>query len=342
MPKNAPLNTRQNEAGRLLLVGWEGIDEGEPISLLEEVRPAGFIFFARNFPGSFERLKDQLGRIKEEGRKILKRQILLAIDHEGGSVNRLPLAEAILPSAREAGSLLALGKRELVARMFSRASAFLMDLGFNFNLAPVVDVALEDSFIGGRSFGDGPREVLIAASLFCRCFADSGLLVCGKHFPGLGSATLDPHVELPIISRTIQDLWEIDGLPYRGLIKMGLDAIMTTHAIYRSLDPLLPATYSSKIVDLIKKDYAFKGLVLTDDLEMGALKGIFTLGESASEAVIAGHDLCLVCHKRENVLAAHEGLLKAISDYRITPSRVLKSVKRLNRTLKALEERSNN
>jgi beta-N-acetylhexosaminidase len=324
------------EAGRLLLIGFEGDDASEAASLAEEYRPAGFVFFARNYPGSPTALKALLTEIAQRAFKALKRPPLLALDQEGGTVSRLPLEETALPSAAEMAALARDKGLEALEELSFRAGKALRQLGFNFNLAPVLDVSSEGAYIGTRSFSASPDEVSRCATAFFAGQKRAGLVTCGKHFPGLGQASSDPHSELPVVAADLRAVWDRDLKPFRDLTVRGIPAMMTTHALFRAVDPLLPGTLSPRVVDLLKRDVGFKGLALTDDLEMGAIADTFPPGRAAWEAVVAGHDLALVCRRRENVEEAREGLLKALKDYDITPSRQREARLRLARTLKLI------
>jgi beta-N-acetylhexosaminidase len=330
-------NSVLDDAGRLLMIGWEGNEASEPISLIEKYRPAGLVFFKRNYPGSHDSLKELLYTIKTNALKILGRPILLALDHEGGTVNRLPLEETALPSHRALSEMAKTSGFDKVIELSYKVAVSLKNLGLNFNLAPVLDLQGQKAYIGERSFSSFSEETKEVAKAFFEGHRLAGLLTCGKHFPGLGSSISDPHKDLPVVVRSVKELWEEDGLPYRELINLGLEAVMTTHALFRGVDPILPATFSEKVVTLLKEDYAFKGLVLTDDLEMGALDGIFSKGESAVQSIQAGHDLALICRHEENILSASEALQKAILDGALSQKRLRQALLRLGKVLKTLE-----
>lgn len=325
------------KAGRLLMIGWEGKDPSEAISLLEEFHPTGLVFFKRNYTGSYDSLRTIIRVITGAAEKILGRPIIMALDHEGGRVNRLPLDETFLPSPRELGEIAARdGIRKVIDLSFKAGNA-LKDLGFTLNLAPVLDLSGENAYIGDRSFSSDPDHVARAAGAFWEGQFKAGILTCAKHFPGLGSSLTDPHKELPLIVKPSADLWDEDGKPFRELISFGVNAIMTTHALYRSVDPVLPATFSEKVVSLLKNDYAFKGPVLTDDLEMGALDGIFSPGEAALRAVNAGHDLVLVCRDKLSIRNAFDRLKYAVVNGEITPRRLRESLLRVRKAMRQFE-----
>ena len=325
------------QAGRLLMIGWEGQDPSEAISLVEELHPAGLVFFKRNYPGSYGSLKKILRAITGSAEKILGRPILMALDHEGGAVNRLPLEETMIPSARRLSEIAASEGPGRIMDISYRAAKALRDLGFNFNLAPVLDLGGDGAYIGERSYGRDPDLAARAAGAFWEGHFKAGVMTCGKHFPGLGSSIVDPHADLPVVIKPVQELWDEDGRPFRELISLGVAAVMTTPALYRSVDPHLPATFSQKVTGMLKGEYAFKGPVLTDDLEMGALRGIFPPGEAALRAVNAGHDLALVCQSAENIRSAGERLKRAVVDMEITPTRLREALLRLRKLMRQVE-----
>jgi len=310
--------------GRLLLVGFEGRDMAEVEDLLTTVRPAGLIFFARNYPGdggpaALRRLIDQAKSLWET---LSGRPLLMAIDHEGGPVQRLPAPYTRLPAARacqnlgEAGRLAETGARELAAT------------GFNLNMAPVLDVPDgPEAFIGERGFGDDPDQVTAWAKAVLAAYGRAGILGVGKHFPGLGPARLDPHHELPVITASAERLSQVDLKPYRELLPE-LAAVMTSHALYPALDADRPATLSPTLTGLLKREMDFAGALLTDDLEMGALTSNYDLGEAAVKAIAAGHDLALVCRRRANIEKARQALAEAVRDGSLAENRLADAFRR--------------
>jgi beta-N-acetylhexosaminidase len=317
-------------------VGFEGDDPAEAVGIAREIRPAGYVLFARNCAGTPARVKAMILEIAKEHLRLLKRPAIMAVDQEGGTVLRLRLEGTVLPSAEEMAAAAREGGPGAIEAMAYTAGVALRELGFNMNLAPVLDVAGEGSYIGSRSFSSDPDEVSRCALAFHVGLKRSGLMGCGKHFPGLGQATVDPHSELPVVSSDTMDVWNRDLKPFRALSQDGVMSMMTTHAMFRAVDPLLPGTLSPRVVDLMKSDLGFKGLALTDDLEMAALAGVYPTGRSAPEAVAAGHDLALVCRGRDNIREARDGLVKAIRDYTLTPARIRDARRRLTKALKRI------
>lgn len=312
--------------GRLFIVGFEGTDFAEVEDLVTTVRPAGLIFFKRNFPktGGARALKELIDSTQALAESQLGRRLLMAIDHEGGLVQRLPAPYTRLPAAGEIPFLAS------AAELAGRGARELAATGFNFNLAPVLDVASPSgSFMGSRCFSDDPGQVLAFGRAQLEAFHQAGVLGAGKHFPGLGSAVIDPHHELPTLVSDRRRLMEVDLVPFQGLINpavfgaetlageagespvsaggraggftAGLLAVMTTHAVFPALDLERPATFSEEIVSLLKNEMGFAGALLTDDLEMGAVVKNYPLGEAAVASIGAGHDLALVCRRRDYI-----------------------------------------
>jgi beta-N-acetylhexosaminidase len=348
--KNKPLlvnfsaESPEDAAGRLLVIGWEGRDSGEIRELIDEFRPGGLVFFRRNYPLSQARPFSQRGRnglaprllaplalretlfaIQKYAQNTLGRPLILAIDQEGGQVQRLFRPFFQLPSAREMGML----EVEDVLRLATRVGLELKETGFNLNLAPVLDLDAGDGrYIKSRSFGSDPKEVAAKAGAFMAGLLAGGVLSCGKHFPGLGGAALDPHERIPEID------WSPERLAFpmdvfRVLIAKGLPAVMTSHALYPALDPGAVATFSTKIVGILRREAGFSGLLLSDDLEMGAVTGQSDPGRAAVRAVLAGHDLALVCRRVEAIRAARKALALAIENGQITKGHLLESGARL-------------
>lgn len=341
--------------GRLLIIGFESSDFAEVEDLVTQVRPAGLIFFKRNFPeiDGPRRLRELIDSAQALAESHLGRRLFMAIDHEGGLVQRLPAPYSQLPAAGEikgpaaAAELAGRGARELAAT------------GFNFNLAPVLDVASPlGSFMGARSFGDDPDLVLACARAQLAAFHQAGILGAGKHFPGLGAAVIDPHHELPTLEVDLRRLMEIDLPPFRSLIKAAgsgveptpaggdlasrpspdLLAVMTTHAFFPSLDTEHPATFSEEIVSLLKNEIGFSGALLTDDLEMGAIVKNYPLGEAAVETVRAGHDLALICRRREYVDECRQALGQALRSGRLSEARLAEAHERSGRLARRLDD----
>lgn len=255
---------------------------------LRRIRPASVILFRHNFR-SADQMKELLAAIREEAGP----QVMRAIDHEGGRVVRFPEALPEFPAPRE----MAKARDPKVVRGYAETAAHaLKDWGFDLNLAPVVDVLTPTSHprMHSRCFGDDPALVAEMAQAFIEGMRAGGIKTCAKHFPGVGAAELDPHETRPTVTIPLE-IQKRHIEPFRRMATFGVDAIMTSHITYTCLDPDSPCTLSKKIVDLIRNDFKFKGLILSDDLEMGSIMERHTIEDAVARAKDAGCDILLVC-----------------------------------------------
>jgi beta-N-acetylhexosaminidase len=321
------LKTDEHRAGQLLFVGIEGTRlTGDLRSRLEGVCPGGIILFARNLVDS-----SQVAEFCREISGCLPVPPFLAIDQEGGRVSRLA---GILPPIPDnlalARSREPLRGVEEHARQTGRALSLL---GFNLNFAPVFDLSDETmpNGIGNRSYGEDPDTVTRLARVFLETQDRERVSGCGKHFPGLGGGRVDSHQDLPVIEHDAERLWERDLLPYR-VLRGVTPMVMVGHAYYPALQgpQPRPATLSPEIVTgLLRDRIGYGGVVLTDDLEMGAVDQSRPAGEIVLEALDAGSDLVMYCKSWDRIEAAHAALTKAIRNGRVPASRLEASLTRI-------------
>lgn len=319
-----------SQLGRLFMAGIPGkkLDEST-VGLIEKFGINNFIIFRRNVDNP-EQLQRLCADVKAAclGNKLPPP--LLAIDQEGGTVARLPPPFTQFADARQLA-----GAADPVAAMRNYAvicARELKQVGINMNLAPVLDVcpAGEGLFMEKRSLGAEPRMVGQLACEVITNLQNGGVAACGKHFPGLGAARLDPHMQLPVVSRPAARIREIDLVPFQQAVAAGVAAIMTSHTLYEDLDPTIPATLSKRILtDLLRLEIGFDGLLVTDDLEMGAIENERTVPEAAPQAFAAGADMILICHGHEKVRQAYDSMLSAISTERISLQRCSESLARV-------------
>lgn len=327
-------------SGALLMIGLPGPELDD--STRELIRADGltnFILFRRNVvePGQLKRLCNDLhlACLQQSGRPAL-----IAIDQEGGSVTRLPPPWTQFPDQR----LLA-GAAEPEAALGAYAAvcaAELREAGINFNFAPVLDVAPagEGFFMARRSLGEEAATVARLGGLVIREMQRAGVAACGKHFPGLGSARLDPHQVGFAIAKQCDRLWAEDLPPFQAAIAAGVAAIMTSHTVYPELDPDHPATLSARILnDLLRGDLGYDGLVVTDDLEMGAIENAMTVAAGALAAFQAGADLLLICKEHDKVRETIAGLDAARAAGTVAAERVNEAAARIERVRKHYQPR---
>jgi beta-N-acetylhexosaminidase len=255
---------------------------------------------------------------------------LISIDQEGGTVARLkapfftefPDARALAESGRA---------EELLADYARTCASELLAVGVNMNMAPVLDVSPAGLglFMEQRSLGGEPEEVARLGALVITIMQENGLAACAKHFPGLGGATLDPHEVLPVVDRSLAELRSCDLVPFAAAIRAGVAGVMTSHTVYPQIDPDHPATLSPFILgELLRNELGCDGMVVTDDLEMGAIENEGTVEDAALAALKAGADLLLICHEHPKIIAAYELLSKAVGG-EVSGERVRRSLARI-------------
>jgi beta-N-acetylhexosaminidase len=274
-------------------------------SLLNNIQPAGVILFVRNVVSA-----DQTYKLLRDCQSQVNSPLLRCVDLEGGTVDRLRQAIGPAPSAAD---VFATDNRKLFRKHGRVIGENCRALGFNVDFAPVLDLAFEASrsVMTSRAVSDDPRKVVAYAREFLAGLSEAGLLGCGKHFPGLGEGTLDSHHELPVIERPWKKLWDEDLVPYRTLRRQ-LPFVMVSHAAYTSVTrERTPASLSPKwIADILRKKIGFRGLIASDDLEMGGVLGAAPIEQAAVQHIRAGGDLCLICHQEEFVRRAYAELVR--------------------------------
>lgn len=315
--------------GAKLAVGFPGAEATpEVIAMMRQTRAQSLVAFSRNFTSV-----SQWTRLLHELRAALGFTPLVMVDHEGGRVIRFCAGVTRFPDSLTAGATQGAPDVERQGRIEADE---LRRLGVHVNLAPCVDVLdpASDPIIGNRSYGTDPRRVSELAVARIRGLQEGGVAACAKHFPGLGAVPRDPHHMLP----TIQLDWpamDQRHLPsFAASIDAGVAMVMSSHVCYPGLgEPAdLPATFSPRLIrERLRKQMRFDGLILTDDLEMGALSAFGGMGELAVRATEAGHDLLLICSKLQAAQEAAEGLRQAYQTGRLSRAELEASATRLSK-----------
>lgn len=264
----------------------------EETRLFSDLQPTGYILFTRNIesPEQTRALTDHLRTLSDD-------EPLIAIDQEGGRVTR---TSAIAPAAPSAAEFAAHNQPSLIAEAGALTADLLRLLGVNWNFAPVLDLDHHPGLANSlrtRTWGRDPQRVIDRAGMWNRWMRKRGLKSCAKHFPACGRATSDPHHDLPVSKATLSELLKEDVIPYTALMPE-LDAVMLAHVLFKAIDPDLPASLSPRIVrDFLRGQLGFdRHLVLTDDLDMGAIADRFPDNTDVTAALEAGNDLALICH----------------------------------------------
>ena len=302
-------------AGQVLVVGFGGTQPPKELCAQATAgRLGGFILFRRNIvdvPALSDLNRQLLAAFPAEA------PALLCVDQEGGRVWRVPEPVVRVPSMRE---LAGHHDLELTQRTAFELSTQLRTLGFNLNMAPVLDVDTnpDNPIIGDRSFGSTPEVVIAHGRAMLQGMAQAGLAACGKHFPGHGDTEVDSHLGLPRVRHPQQRIEAVELSPFAALAKE-LPSIMTAHIVFDALDPQRPATLSPAIAtQLLRHTLGFEGVLISDDLEMRAISDHYGIEDAACQAIAAGCDALLICSKPELAAQAYEALVhhaEANSDF---------------------------
>ena len=329
----------EQKIGQLLYIGLPGPEYSEEArSLVEHIMPGGVIIFGRNVDAP-----EQLRSLLDSVRESVPIEPLFGIDQEGGLVDRLRRICTPMPAARtirQHGDLAA-------ARALGRITGEVLRLlGFNMNFAPVLSIMTDDrdllsNGLYSRSFGRSPGEVLGYTMVYLRGLQRAGCLGCAKHFPGIGAGEVDTHQEMAVIDLSHDDLIAQDLAPYIELFQREdsiVKAVMVSHGGFPNIDihrgkaggRLVPASINYEIVTrLLREELGFGGLVLTDDLEMGAIAKHCEIEEAALRAVQAGEDMLLICARPDLIRRGYETILQAARDGVLTEERIHLSLQRI-------------
>jgi beta-N-acetylhexosaminidase len=311
--------------GQLLVIGFDGTEMSAQIaSLLTRIQPGGVILFARNIQNA-----QQTHRLLKECQSSVREPLFACVDLEGGRVDRFRNVTGPTPSAAE---VFASGTPKLFRQHGVLIGKTCRALGFNVDCAPVLDLAFEASrnVMSSRAFSTDPEAVVRYAREFLAGLHSAGVIGAGKHFPGLGEGNLDSHHDLPVIEKSLKKLWEEDLIPYR-LMKRELPIVLVNHASYPAVTGnKLPASLSKKwITDILRGRIGYRGLIASDDLEMGGVLKAAPIDRAAVEFVRAGGDLCLICHEEDNIQRAFETMVREAERDSKFRRRVLESAKRV-------------
>ena len=332
----------EQQVGQFFFIGIPGTElDSDTVELIREVQPGGVIIFGRNVAAP-EQLRSLLDGIRE----LVPTVPIFGIDQEGGLVDRLRKIFTPMPSARtirQHGDLAA-------ARALGRITGeVLRMLGFSMNFAPVMSIMSDDrdllsNGLYSRSFGRSPGEVLGYSTVYMRGLQGTGCLGCLKHFPGIGAGEVDSHEEMPIVKLSHDDLIGQDLAPYIELFQRRDDrvrCVMVSHGGFPNINIknettgglLVPASLNYAIVtELLREELGYQHLVVTDDLEMGAIARHWEIGDAVVRAFLAGEDMLLICASPEKIRAGYRSLLAAAQDGRIRKDRLRASLKRIAAT----------
>lgn len=316
--------TDSQKIGQLMMIGIFGTSLNvDSRYMLTEFPNGNVILFDRNME-----TPEQVKQLNADIQKTVKQSTgvpaFIGVDQEGGQVARMKTYMPPMPAAAVLGQ-----QSPAVAANWARQTGHILkDIGFNTNFAPVVD--LDGAY--QRSYGSTPEEVVPFAKAVIDAYKETGIFTSLKHFPGIGKVKTDPHVEGDVVNISQADLDVQDGKPYKDLIPQIDDTtfIMVSNVTFPGLDPNVPACLSKIIMtDVLRHDYGYQGLILTDDMEMGAMAKHYAFSEMGVKAIQVGADIVLVCQDYGHEQEVYNGLLKAYRNGDLDKAMVDEKVRRI-------------
>ena len=318
-------------AGQRLMAGFDGTELNAELKfLINALKLGGIILFSRNLidPGQ---IKDLCFSMQSYARSCGQPPLFIAIDQEGGRVARLRE-----PFTQFPGNSKMKGPEDAVYFAKTTAKEFL-EVGINMNLAPVLDVAPEgiNSIMAGRAFGPDPGWVSEQGKVVIEHLQAENIMAVAKHFPGIGRTVVDSHFELPDLDIDVDAMQGFDLFPFKTAISHDVAGIMLSHIRYIGIDPDWPASLSKTIADdLLRKQMGYDGVVMTDDLDMGAIKKHYDLKTAIQQILSADIDMPLICHAGPNIENAFKEILDVQRRSQTMKAKGMKSLKRIMRLKK--------
>ncbi|MGO8949875.1 MAG: glycoside hydrolase family 3 N-terminal domain-containing protein [Ktedonobacterales bacterium] len=316
--------TLNQELGQLIIAAFSGTDFGENATMVEQQGVGGMLLYTANMTS-----EAQTTNLIATSQAHSSIPMLVLTDEEGGYVDRLEQFYGFRPSATQIGEM---GSTTFAQQQGALAGKDMAALGFNADFAPDVDVQL----VAGpdqisRTFGSTPQAVTQMAGAYMTGMQSAGVAVCLKHFPGLGAATTDAHLSLPVINRSLSQIESVELAPYQSLIATGqVQMIMTTDLLMPALDPTLPAELSPAIITgVLRQQLGYNGVVVTDALYMDGITKKWSEDQAAVMAIEAGDDMLVGPFDAYEVSAMEGAIEAAISDGQITKARIDESVRRI-------------
>jgi beta-N-acetylhexosaminidase len=325
---NITLFTPEQSAGQHLMVGFDGTELNAELKfLISTLKVGGIILFTRNLvdPGQ---IKNLCISMQSYARSCGQPPLLISIDQEGGKVARLKE-----PFTQFPGNPKMKGPEDAI--FFAKTTAKeLLEVGINMNLVPVLDVAPEgiNSVMADRAFGHDPSWVSEQGKVVIEHLQAENIMAVAKHFPGIGRTVLDSHFELPDLDIDVDAMIGFDLFPFKTAIENGVSGIMLSHIRYTGIDPEWPASLSKTIADdLLRKKMGYEGVVMTDDLDMGAIKKHYDLKTAIQQILSADIDMPLICHAGPDIENAFKEILDLQGRSQTMKAKGMKSLERIMR-----------
>ncbi len=291
------MNDHAFAAGQKIMAGFDGTFLNDDLRfLIKDIKIGGIILFSRNIE-SPEQIRELTASARAFAKECGQPGLFIAIEQEGGKVARLKPPFTVFDGAPYI-------KTRQDAENFANITAKeLLSVGINMNMAPVLDVAPKDmeSIMGPRSFGCDPAHVAHMGKIIIEIFRKKGLIAVCKHFPGIGRTIIDSHVDLPYMEKDLEEIKSFELPPFIDAIRKGVPGVMLSHIAYTKIDKKWPASLSRIIAkELLREKSGFKGITITDDLDMGAINKYFDIKTIGKRILKAHIDIALICHKGPN------------------------------------------
>jgi len=317
----------EDKIGQMILAGLSGttMDENDK-KIIGELHVGGIIFYKRNFENP-EQTVQLVNQLNAENR--LNLPLFLGVDQEGGKVTRLPGGLINFPTNKEIGQV---NDPDFSYKVGTLLGHELKQFGLNLNFAPVLDINSNpmNPVIGDRAFGDSLEIVSELGIQTMKGIQSQDVIPTIKHFPGHGDTSVDSHLELPIVNKSLKELKKLELIPFERAIEQGADVVMVAHILLPELDKKNPSSMSKAVMtDLLRKQLNFTGVIITDDMTMGAITEHFDIGKAAVESVKAGSDIILVGHDYNNVVKVISSIKVAVQDGEISEQRLNESVEKI-------------
>lgn len=316
------------KVGQLVIVGVDGYElNANAQQLIQNYHVGGLVLLKKNVKDT-QQMLNLINALKETN-KVNKIPLFLALDEEGGRISRMPAEFKKMPSSQKIGEQ----KNEDLAKQVGEIlGQEIKEFGMNVNFAPVLDIFSnpKNTVIGDRAFGDNPDQVSKLGIQTMKGIQEQNIISVVKHFPGHGDTSVDSHVGLPRVDYDLERLKSFELVPFSQAIANNVDAIMLAHILLPKIDQDYPASFSEAIIsDVLRKELNYDGVVITDDMTMGAIVENYNLGEAAVKSIQAGSDIVLVCHDFAKEEAVLKAILEAAETGKISPARIDESVYRV-------------
>ena len=321
--------------GQMIFAGITGTTmDTNTKNLLTKYKVGGIIFYKDNLIDPTQAVQ-LLNQMKSESDQ--KVPLLLGVDQEGGRVTRLPGGLINFPTNKEIG---AINNSQFSYHVGTMLGKELKEFGFNLDFAPVLDINSNPNnpVIGDRSYGNNSEIVSKLGIQTFKGIQSQNIIPTIKHFPGHGDTSVDSHLELPIVNKSLQQLKELELIPFEQAINSGADVVMVAHILLPKLDAAFPSSMSKNIITgILRKQLDYSGVVITDDMTMKAIIDHYSIGRAAVESVKAGSDIILVGHDYNNIVETISSLKIAVQKGEITEQRINESVSRILKLKKKYE-----